>query len=224
MQTSLGGGVGALVLDYPGQTPSAKALADLARAEKANPSKPVGITSDLFGGLVTILGPAPVPHTLDPDNATLGASMGTHLSRVAQFMRQLQDFQSEAPSRMRQALSEFSTRLQTTAAQSPWTTSGYDQLAHNFQRAAATGDLSTVFGHHAEMETTGLGFHASRALTAYSTYGGESSPLGLFGRMLAASPRPPEFHPAPSLAPPPRAAPSIGSASFAKSPLPLSAA
>jgi hypothetical protein len=160
----------------PLSTPSTIALAELAAGPNRGVTQ-IGNTRDVYGGLITVVPPTPL--------RLLGALPGTTtLSPTARFLQALQAAQVQSPSRVQQALRDASAQLRA-AAQQPSPSYGFGglaALAHNFARAADTGQLSEVI--HVSVGPN-LSYYTTRALSSYARYGGASSPASTIGHLLS---------------------------------------
>jgi hypothetical protein len=138
-------------------------------------------------------GPSPVsptPPTTSPSPPTAGSDgdghcAGPSLSSPAQFLSKLRSLEQSDPAKAKQTLTDIASKLKADAAQATGAQADrLNQLADRFQKAADTGDLSSLSpdglgkgGHHHH------GHH--KAQTAYQN-GQGGSIMDVLNGVLAA--------------------------------------
>lgn len=80
-----------------------------------------------------------------PASGTDACGGGASLSGPAQFLSKLQSLEQSDPAQAKQVLGDIASKLKADAGQATGTQADrLNQLADNFQKAAATGDLSAL--------------------------------------------------------------------------------
>jgi len=104
----------------------------------------------------------------------------TDVSQVAKLFREMHELQQQDPDAFKQVMADAATKLRDAAGQSsdPNQTKFLNHLADNFQKAAETGDLSTLrpqgahphHHHHGGAAQGTSGGESTRAAAAYQSW------------------------------------------------------